>query len=154
GTGALRQARSRGGSRRTPALAVPDGRARVQVARGLQRLAEGTRPSGGAAGDRPGLAAAPGLPHRLLPPGRTRAHRCPAPRAADLCRLRRLPAAQPAAAPGAHAAGGVRRIRRAPDGYARAPLRGPQCCLMLRCSTATVRAVARIACPALEERTP
>src|SRR5690606_26320309 len=109
-------------SARAPARAVPDGGPRVPVARDLQRAAQGAGPSGGAAGDRSRLQAPPGLPGRLVPPDRAGPRGCTAPRAPDLRRLLRLPPAQPATAPSAQAAVGVRGLRRAPD---QAPGPGP-----------------------------
>src|SRR5690606_23321821 len=60
---------------------------------------------------------------RLGPPDRPGPRRCGAPCAPDLRRLRGLSPAQPAAAPGADAAGGIRGLRRTSDRHARARLR-------------------------------
>src|SRR5690606_19213051 len=100
------------------ALAVHPGRARGALAHRLQRTPQGARPSRGAARDRARLRAPPGVPHRFVPPGRTQPERCPAPRAPGLCRLRRLPAAQPATAAAAPATRRVRGLCRAHDGHA------------------------------------
>src|SRR5690606_41372330 len=59
-----------------------------------------------------------GIPARPVPTGRPGPHRCAAPRPPGLCRVHRLPAAQPATAPGASAARRVRGVRRARDGDA------------------------------------
>src|SRR5690606_14808507 len=101
--GGVRPARGDPGSGAAAALAVHPGRDRGALAHRLQRAVEGAGPSGGASGDRAGVRAPPGVPHRVVPPGRTQPQRCPAPRAPGLRRLRRLPAAQPATAAAAPA---------------------------------------------------
>src|SRR5690606_36104264 len=114
GHGVRPAARTPAGSARTTGSAVPDGGACIPVACRLQRAAQGAGPSGGQTGDRTGLQAAAGLPYRFVPAGRAWPRGCGASCAPDLRGVRRFPAAEPAVAAGADAAGRIRSLRGPP----------------------------------------